>query len=174
MRRPSKLVDEKHDFTIDEGMVIDAEKLPWAKTEEELNERWRKQVKYDLLAAQARRHARRRSQDPPQEALSSQSRKLDQMEDGEKLELYLSRSHALPRSALQLHVAADPRRVPHLDGTAAAKGSARPCVQEDGYTVVQKIVPGGAAEKDGRLKVGDKIIGVDSKGDGADPRRSSK
>ena len=28
-------------------------------------------------------------------------------------------------------------------------------------------MPGGAAEKDGRLKVGDKIIGVDSKGDGA-------
>jgi carboxyl-terminal processing protease len=37
--------------------------------------------------------------------------------------------------------------------------------QEDGYTVVKKIVPGGAAEKQGKLKVGDKIIGVD-KGDG--------
>ena len=30
----------------------------------------------------------------------------------------------------------------------------------DGYTVVKKIIPGGAAEKEGHLKVEDKIIGV--------------
>ena len=30
----------------------------------------------------------------------------------------------------------------------------------DGYTVVKKIVPGGAADKDGRLKAEDKIVGV--------------
>src|ERR1700685_444964 len=44
------LVDAKHDFTIDEGMVIDAEKLPWAKDDSDMRERWRKQVKYDLLS----------------------------------------------------------------------------------------------------------------------------
>ena len=36
---------------------------------------------------------------------------------------------------------------------------------EDGYTVVQQIIPGGAADKDGRLKPKDKIVGV---GQGAD------
>src|SRR5690606_12047676 len=41
-----------------------------------------------------------------------------------------------------------------LDGIGAALRS------EDGYTIVAEIVPGGAADKDGRLKVGDKIIGV--------------
>ena len=30
----------------------------------------------------------------------------------------------------------------------------------DGYTVVKKIIPGGAAEKEGHLKLEDKIIGV--------------
>ena len=30
----------------------------------------------------------------------------------------------------------------------------------DGYTVVKKIIPGGAAAKEGHLKVEDKIIGV--------------
>ncbi len=30
----------------------------------------------------------------------------------------------------------------------------------DGYTVVKKIIPGGAAEKEGHLKLDDKIIGV--------------
>ena len=41
-----------------------------------------------------------------------------------------------------------------LEGIGAALRS------EDGYTTVAEVVPGGAAEKDGRLKVGDKIIGV--------------
>ena len=31
---------------------------------------------------------------------------------------------------------------------------------DDGFTVVEKLIPGGPAEKDGRLKVKDKIVGV--------------
>ena len=41
-----------------------------------------------------------------------------------------------------------------LQGIGAALRS------EDGMTTVAQIVAGGAAEKDGRLKVGDKIVGV--------------
>lgn len=31
---------------------------------------------------------------------------------------------------------------------------------EDGYCVIKELVPGGPADLDGRLKVGDKIVGV--------------
>ena len=37
---------------------------------------------------------------------------------------------------------------------------------EDGYTVVNELVPGGAAAKDGRLKMEDKIVGVGQNGEG--------
>jgi len=43
------LIDAKHDFSVDEDMVRDPEKIGYAKTTEELDERWRKRVKYDLL-----------------------------------------------------------------------------------------------------------------------------
>ena len=46
-----------------------------------------------------------------------------------------------------------------LDGIGASLRS------EDGYTVVQNIIPGGAADKDGGLKPDDKIVGV---GEGAE------
>ncbi len=36
----------------------------------------------------------------------------------------------------------------------------------DGYTVVSKIIPGGAADKDGKLKPEDKVIGVGQGTDG--------
>src|ERR1700722_8980335 len=34
------LIDAKHDFTVDEGMIIDAEKPPWAKTNDEIKDAW--------------------------------------------------------------------------------------------------------------------------------------
>ena len=37
---------------------------------------------------------------------------------------------------------------------------------EDGYTVVHNIIPGGAADKDARLKPEDKIVGVGQGPDG--------
>ena len=42
---------------------------------------------------------------------------------------------------------------------------------EDGYTVVKKIIPGGAADKDGRLKAEDKIVGVGQGDEGRNGRR---
>jgi carboxyl-terminal processing protease len=41
-----------------------------------------------------------------------------------------------------------------LEGIGASLGS------EDGYATVKEIVPGGAADKDGRLQVEDKIVGI--------------
>jgi carboxyl-terminal processing protease len=159
------LVDAKHDFAVDEGMVIDAEKLPWAKSDDEIRERWRKQIKYDLLSlkledthdVEARQRVKKRYH------LNLEN--WTQMDDGEKLELYLTAlTHCLdPHSSYMSPQTRDEFRISmelRLEGIGAALR------EEDGYTVVKQIVPGGAAEKDGRLKVGDKIIGVDSKGDG--------
>ena len=47
-----------------------------------------------------------------------------------------------------------------LEGIGAA------LMMNDGYTVVTKVSPGGAADKDGRLQPEDRIVSV---GQGADP-----
>ena len=44
------MIDAPHDFTIDESMVIDGDQLAWSADVKELNERWRKRVKYELLS----------------------------------------------------------------------------------------------------------------------------
>ncbi len=159
------LVEGKHDFTIQEGMVIDAEKLPWAKNEDEIRERWRKQIKYDLLQLKLEDTADAEARTRVKKRYHLNLENWTQMDDGEKLELYLSAlTHCLdPHSSYMSPQTRDEFRISmelRLEGIGAALG------QEDGYTVVKRVVPGGAAEKDGRLKVGDKIIGVDSKGDG--------
>jgi carboxyl-terminal processing protease len=160
-----ELIDSKQDYTIDEGMVIDAEKLPWAKSDAEIRERWRKQVKYELLSLKlediADAEARTRLHTRYRVNLENHL----QTEDSEKLEGYLQAlTHCLdPHSSYMSPQTRDEFRISmelRLEGIGAA------LQQEDGYTVVKKIVPGGAAEKGGQLKIGDKILAVDSKNDG--------
>ncbi|TWW10496.1 C-terminal processing peptidase [Planctomyces bekefii] len=48
-RTIDSLIDSKMDFTVDESMVIDRKKMEFAPTVEEVNERWRQRVKFQLL-----------------------------------------------------------------------------------------------------------------------------
>ncbi len=47
-----ELVKEKHDFTVKEYLDTDYAKLEYPANEQELRERWRKRIKFDLLREQ--------------------------------------------------------------------------------------------------------------------------
>ena len=49
------MLDQPHDFSIDEEMIRDADAATFAKTPEEAEERWRQRVKFDLLEGNGRR-----------------------------------------------------------------------------------------------------------------------
>lgn len=154
-----KLIDAPHDFTVNETMPIDPKDFDWAADKAALDERWRKRIKYDLVLlkldktpdaeAHKRLHTRYRTL----------QNNISKTEEAEMVEAYLTSlcmafdphsSYMSPRNSNEFEVQMKLR----LDGIGAALKS------EDGYTVVAQIVPGGAAAEDGRLKVGDKIIGV--------------
>jgi carboxyl-terminal processing protease len=44
-----KWIDTPHDFTVDESIDIDPDKITFAANETELNDRWRKRIKFELL-----------------------------------------------------------------------------------------------------------------------------
>lgn len=157
-----KLVDEAQDFTVKETMPTDPKELPWCKTKEDLDERWRKRVKYDLLTlklektddAEARKRLHRR--------YKTIRESFAQTDPDEVIEFYLTAlcesfdphsSYMAPRTLGDFRI----QMALKLDGIGAALRG------EDGYTVVQSIVPGGAAADDGRLKAGDKILSVSNK-----------
>ncbi len=154
-----QLVDVDHDYTVDESIVVDAKELDFAKDQSEMNERWRKRVKYDMLnlvlddkkTDEARKQLHKR--------YSNNIKTMLQTENSEKLEMYLSAlTHCFdPHSSYMSPQTLEDFRISmelSLDGIGAALRS------EDGYTVVAEIVPGGAADADGRLKAGDKILAV--------------
>lgn len=160
-------IDAEHDFTIDEEMVLDPDDLDWAKSEKELVERWRKRVKFDLLMlklddtemADARKRLHKR--------YHRNRSLLKQTEAHEILELYLSSmTHCLdphstymsPQTLLDFEIQMKLR----------LKGIGARLRFDDGYTVVEDVIDGGAAAAHGKLVKGDKIIGVDPDGPNKD------
>jgi len=158
-----RLVDLPHDFTVDEEMVTDAEELQWCADVEELNERWRKRVKYEVLSFKLDDKDTDEARDRLHKRYRTIRRSIDETESNEILEMYLSAlTHCFdPHSSYMSPQTLEEFRISmqlSLDGIGAALRS------EDGYTFVASVVKGGAADKDGRLEVGDKIIGVAQEG----------
>ena len=156
-----ELLKQKFDFTTDEYLTDDPEKIDYPADKAEADARWRKKVKLDLLIgkvveelddAEAIRKWTIRYRD--------RNRMSHQIDSSELLEIYLTSltktfdphsSYLGPKDLedmlnQQLHLS--------LEGIGASLRS------EDGYAVVQEVVPGMAADKDGRLQPEDKIIGI--------------
>ena len=152
-------IKAKHDFTIDEYLELDRKNLPWAKTTEEVSERWRKRIKFQMLQLKetlgdvevartklskryqlaAKRQTEVTSDDVYSWFLNAFAMGLDPHSD------YMA-PEALEEFRIQTRLS--------LEGIGAVLRS------EDGFTSIQSLVPGGSAFKTGKIKVGDKIIAV--------------
>lgn len=159
MELAHKWIDAEHDFTVDEEMMSDADDMTWVKTRAEMDDRWRKWIKYNLLTLKIDDVEPEEAKERLHKRYRTIARAWQQEEKHETLEKYLTAMaecfdpHSSYMSPQTLEDFQINMRL-SLDGIGAALRS------EDGMTTVAQIVPGGAAEVDGRLKVGDKIIGV--------------
>ncbi|MEI6256289.1 MAG: carboxy terminal-processing peptidase [Planctomycetota bacterium] len=154
-----KMVNGPQDYTKSESIVIDREAATWAKSEAEAEENWRKRIKYDLLVQKMEKTTPEEAKDKLLRRYKSFAKRMHQMTADELLETYLT---ALT-SSLDPHTSfmspgtqenfAIAMRL-QLDGIGAQlKG-------EDGYTTIMELTPGGAADRDGRLKKKDRVVGV--------------
>jgi carboxyl-terminal processing protease len=160
------LLDQPHDFTLEEEMIRDPDAATFAKSPEEAQERWRQRVKFDLLKEvtddekeTAPEVAQQKAVEKLRKRYSSIRKSWSQTDNDELLERYLSAMTTGfdPHSDYMSPSTLDNFNITmrlELDGIGASLRS------EDGYTTVHNVIPGGAADKDGRLKPGDKIVGV--------------
>jgi len=159
VRLADELLAMKHDFTVDEQLAVDRDALQWPKNEDEARERWRQRIKYDLLVLKTDDKQGAEATEKLSRRYQSFAKRMHQKDDEELLEMYLTAmttsfdphtTYMAPSTLENFDIA---MRL-ELEGIGAALQA------EDGYTVVKEIIPGGAADKDGRLKPGDKIVGV--------------
>ena len=160
-------IDTQHDFTIAETIAADAKEIGYAKDLNELTDRWRKTIKLNFLSMRADG----KTDVEIREALHKRYRTIynikAQTDVDELLELYLtSLTNALdPHTTYMAPQEQDDFNV-HLK--LELKGIGATLRPDDGSTVVETLVPGGAADLDGRIKIGDQIVAV-AQDDGSSP-----
>ena len=160
-----RLIQSPQDFTKDETIVIDRDETKWAKNEAEAEDVWRRRIKYDLLVQKMEKTSVEEAKDKLLRRYRSLAKRWHQMTADELLETYLSSltssfdphtSYMSPGTLENFEIG---MRL-QLDGIGAQlKG-------EDGYTTIVELTPGGAADKDGRLKSKDRVVGVGQGKDG--------
>lgn len=171
--KTTELIDTDFDFSKDEEIVTDPDLVNYAKNETEANERWRKRIKFNFLVERSKKENEEKSaqerdkdiRDTLKRRYKFFAKRMHQFDNEEISEMYLTAitssydPHTSYFSQSTLENFDIVMRL-SLEGIGASLQS------EDGLTVVKRIVPGGAAAKDGRLKVEDRIVGVAQGDDG--------
>lgn len=158
------LLKQQHDFTVDEVMATDPDTVRYAQSQAEAFDRWRQRIKYDLLVLKSEKVEGEEAIERLGRRYRSYSKRMQQFTSDELLEMFLSAvttafdPHTTYMSPSSLENFQISMRL-KLEGIGAA------LMMNDGYTVVSNVIPGGAADRDGRLKPEDRVVSV---GQGAD------
>jgi len=159
-----KLIDADFDFTENESINIDSDTYTWAKSEAEIDTKWAKRIKNDTLQqlmaktsiAEIRENLKRR--------YNRQRDVIYQLKADEVFEWFMNsftRDHG-PHTTYMSHITAENFDISmslQLTGIGAALNT------DEDYTVVNRIIKGGPAEKSNAIKAEDKIIAVGQEGE---------
>ena len=154
------------DFTIDESYPLDMEDRRWAKDQAELDDRWRKQLKNQVLSLKIadkdedeivptlqKRYGRQL-----QSVTKYNSQDVFQIYANALTELYDPHTNYLsPRSTENFNI----------NMSLSLEGIGAVLQMEDEYTKVSSLVAKGPADKEGELRPSDRIVSVGQGVDGA-------
>jgi carboxyl-terminal processing protease len=153
------LLKGKFDFTSDETVQLDREKAEWPKTDDEVKDLWRKRVKNDWLRlklAGKDDKAIRETLDKRYENYVTRIRKLN---NEDVFQMFMN-AYAM---AIEPHTNyLGPRSAENFDISMrlSLEGIGATLQSRDEYTVLRELVPGSPAALSGKLKPGDRVVGV--------------
>ncbi|MDA3900385.1 MAG: carboxy terminal-processing peptidase [Spirochaetes bacterium] len=157
-----KRVEGDFDFTIDESMVVDRSKIEFASTKEELEERWRKRIKFQLLNYLNMDMSLDESKTKLKRHYEIVAKEIMKYDKEKIVSIYLNAfSMALdPHSSYMTAKDYEDFKISmnlKLEGIGAVLRS------EDGFTYVDSVIPGGPVSKmdpEDTVQPNDKIIAV--------------
>jgi carboxyl-terminal processing protease len=174
-----ELIEEKFDFSVDESLETDPEKLDFCKDEAELRERWRKILKFQVLVrylnlledeeskagADGKKPAK--SEAERLEAAREKVRKgnvdfFDRMRKETEQDHYDRYFNAIAR-AFDPHTNYLPPQSKEdfdISMSGSLEGIGATLQEEDGYIKVIRVIPGSASSRQGQLQAEDIILEV--------------
>jgi carboxyl-terminal processing protease len=153
------LIARPPDFTVNERFELDREKVPWARSAQELDDLWRRRVKNDYLNLKLSGKKDVEIRDTLERRYRSLERNTNQFTSDDVYQLFIN-AYA---ETIEPHTAYFSRRSSEnfkirmslsLEGIGAALQS------DNEHTVVKRVIPGGPAARGGQLRPEDRIVGV--------------
>ena len=159
-----KLLTGKFDFTLKETINQDTSLNQFAENQQQAENRWRHQIKYDLLTLDPRDPQAMATREQVGQRYRQFSQQITNTTADDLLEMFLSSltssfdphtSYLSPPSYESFQI----RMRLNYQGIGAE------LEQHTGYVAIRKLLPGGDAQKQGKLQAKDRIVSV---GQGAD------
>ena len=153
------LLKQDFDFTRDESYEYDREDAPWAASNAELDEIWRKSVKNDVLRLKLAGRPMPEIRETLDKRYANIGERVHQLRGDDVFENFMNAygsaidphtSYMSPRSAENFNMS---MRL-SLEGVGAV------LQVQDEFVVFRTIMPGSPAEKSGVIKPGDRVLAV--------------
>lgn len=159
------LVGQEFDFTVDESYEADRDKAPWAKTNEELDETWRKIIKSQSLGLKLAGKAQPEITDIMKKRYERLLKSFDQINNEDVFSIYMNTITETydPHTSYLSPKASDLFK---QSMSLSLEGIGARLTTENEYTKVAEIIPGGPADKSKSLHANDLISGVAQGKDG--------
>ena len=153
------LLEQEFDFTTDEEYRFDRTEAPWAEDRDELDEIWRQRVKNDWLRLRLADQDDEDILETLTDRYTNLGRRISEFNSQDVFQFFMN---AYTRSIEPHSAYMSPRSVDNFEISMrlSLDGIGAMLQRETEYTTVMEIVPGGPADLDGRLRPGDRIIGV--------------
>jgi carboxyl-terminal processing protease len=153
------------DFSIDETYRIDVEERDWATSSAELDDRWRKQLKNQVLSLKLAKKPEDDLVSTLEKRYRNQLKRVKQYNSQDVFQIFANALTGLydPHTNYL-----SPRRSENfnINMSLSLEGIGAVLQLEDEYTKVTRLVPKGPADKQGELHPSDRIVGVGQGTDG--------
>ena len=150
---------EDFDFSRDANWTLERDDLPYPETTEEARKIWRTKIKFDLLTLKLADTSIKDGKERLMKRVRGMWKDFSQYENDDVVSIFLN-SMAAAYDPHSSYLAAQDLKNFDISIKLSLEGIGAVLRWEDGYTVVNSIVPGGAAARHGKLKADDRIIAV--------------
>ncbi len=162
MKLFSEILMQDHDFTVDENIVVEREKVPFAADSKEMADRWRKNIKLQLLNYLSSGKSIDEARTKLKKKYELAQKRIDEIDEARLLGIFMNAfTTALDPHSNYLTI--EEHEDFEISMRLKLQGIGVRLRSEDGFVLVESIITGGAADKlpeDLQLKPSDKIMAV--------------
>jgi carboxyl-terminal processing protease len=145
---------EKFDFKSNRTIALNRQKAPWPKDTAEADQLWHDWIESEMLQLKLRKET-----DPVKKLVRRYDRALKLIEELNPIDVFLS-CLAQTYDPHSEYMSKSETENFEIAMKLSLIGIGAQLQSDDGYAKVTNVIPGSPAQKDGRLKVGDRISGV--------------